>query len=299
MNGKINNFEQVCSIKRLQYVTGRAKGLEILLVNNGVLSFELLVDKCLDVGALYHKGVNVGFLTAGGLNSAEKEFDANFNGGFLYTCGLDTVGGRTLPIHGRIHNIPAEVIKAEVDENGVEIVGVVKQSSLFGEKLTLKRTVKTGVNSNELEIIDEIVNDGYVNAEYCIMYHTNIGYPMLDDGVTVTAPIISTTPRTEYAKNIVNSCFIMEEPKPTNEEAVYFHTVEKGDILIKNEKLNKSVNIIYDENVLPYFIEWKSMVSGAYALGIEPSTTTLDGEFSKTLIAPGEKVKTGIKVKFN
>ena len=137
MNGKINNIEQVCSVKRLKYVSGRAKDLEILLVNNGKLAFELLVDKCLDIGTLYHEGTNISFLTAGGLNSAESEFDANFNGGFLYTCGLDTIGGRAMPIHGRIHNIPAEVIKTEVSENGVEIVGVIKQSSLFGEKLLI------------------------------------------------------------------------------------------------------------------------------------------------------------------
>ena len=299
MNEKINNIEQICSIKRLKYISGRAKDIEILLVNNGVITFELLVDKCLDIGALYHKGTNISFLTAGGLNSAEKEFDANFNGGFLYTCGLDTIGGRAMPIHGRIHNIPAEVIKAEVTENGVEIVGIIKQSSLFKEKLTLKRTIKTGVNSSELEVLDEIINDGYLNAEYCIMYHTNFGYPMLDSGVTVTAPITSTVPRTDYAKKVVDGCFVMDEPKADNEETVYFHTVKKGDITVKNEKLNKSVTITYNEEILPYFIEWKSMVSGAYALGIEPATTTLDGDFAKNTIKPKESVKTGIKVKFN
>ncbi len=299
MTGKINNIEQVCSIKRLKYLSGRAKDLEILLVNNGKISFELLVDKCLDIGALYHEGTNISFLTAGGLNSAEKEFDANFNGGFLYTCGLDTIGGRALPIHGRIHNIPAEITKCEVTENGVEIVGVIKQSSLFGEKLTLKRTVKTGVKSNVLEVSDEIINDGYLDSEYCIMYHTNFGYPMLDSGVTITAPITSTVGRTEFAKSSVNSCLVMDEPKADNQEAVFFHTVEKGDITVENKKINKKVNITYNEAVLPYFIEWKSMVSGAYALGIEPATTTLDDGFKKKTIKPSEIQKTGITIKFN
>ena len=299
MNEKINNIEQICSVKRLKYLSGRAKDIEIILVNNGKISFELLVDKCLDIGALYHEGTNISFLTAGGLNSAEKEFDANFNGGFLYTCGLDTIGGRAMPIHGRTHNIPAEVTKCEVTDNGVEIVGVIKQSSLFGEKLTLRRTIKTGVNSNELEVSDEIINDGYLDSEYCIMYHTNFGYPMLDSEVTVTAPITSTEGRTDFAKSTVNNCLVMDEPKADNEEAVFFHTVKKGDITVKNDKLNKIVNISYNEEVLPYFIEWKSMVSGAYALGIEPATTTLDGGFTKKVIKPKEVVKTGIKVKFN
>ena len=296
MNGKINNLEQLCSVKRLKYLSGRAKDLEVILVNNGKLAFELLVDKCLDIGALYHEGTNISFISANGLNPHEYEFDTKFNGGFLYTCGLDTVGGRALPIHGRIHNIPAEVIKAEATENGVEVVAIIKQTSLFGEKLSIKRTVKTAVNSGELTVQDEITNDGYLDASYALLYHTNIGYPMLDAGVTISAPITSTTPRTDYAKDRVNGCLTMDEPLPDNEETVYFHTVSKGDITVKNDKLNKSVNISYDEKILPYFIEWKSMVSGAYALGIEPSNTTLDGDFKKQPIKAGETVSTGIKV---
>ena len=35
----------------------------------------------------------------------------------------------------------------------------------------------------------------------------------------------------------------------------------------------------YDHNMFKHFIEWKSLASGDYALGIEPSTTTLDDEF--------------------
>ena len=56
----------------------------------------------------------------------------------------------------------------------------------------------------------------------------------------------------------------------------------------RNKKLGKVVEFIYDEKMLPHFIEWKSMVAGDYALGIEPSTTTLDADFVKTPIKEGE-----------
>ncbi len=299
MNGKINNIEQICSVKRLQYSSGRAKGIEILLVNNGRLCFELIVDKCLDIGSLYHKGVNIGFLTAGGINAGEHDFQHAFNGGFLYTCGLDSLSNKSLPFHGRIHNTPAEIEKIEVNENGIEIVGTVKQVTLFGEKLTLKRTIKTAVNSDELEVSDEITNTDYVDTQYCILYHTNIGYPMLDEGVTVSAPITSTTPINEFSASKQKSCFVMDEPSPGLKENVYFHTVEKGDVTVKNEKLGKEVNITYNEKVLPYLIQWKSMMSGAYALGIEPCTTMLGDYFEKTTIKAGETVKAGIKVRFS
>ena len=101
MNEKINNVEQICSVKRMRYVTGRAKDLEVMIVNNGKLCFELIVDKCLDIHSFYHKGTSVAFISANGLNVSETEFSSVFNGGLLYTCGLDTIGGRVEPIHGR------------------------------------------------------------------------------------------------------------------------------------------------------------------------------------------------------
>ncbi len=296
MNGKINNVRQLCSALRVQYLSGREKGIEAFIVNNGRLSFELLVDRALDVNSFYHKGVNIAFSSAGGLNGFDRDFDYAFNGGMLYTCGLDTIGGRSLPVHGRIHNVPAEVIKAVATEEGVEIVGLIKQASLFGEKLQLKRTVRTVVNSDTLEIIDEITNLAHTDGEYCLLYHTNLGYPMLDEGVTLSAPIVSTAPRTEYAAKRVKSCLIMDEPKPDNEETVFYHTVKKGEVTITNKALKKSVLIEYDEKKLPHLIEWKSMVSGAYALGIEPATSTLDDGFIKRPIKAGETIKTGIKI---
>jgi hypothetical protein len=38
-------------------------------------------------------------------------------------------------------------------------------------------------------------------------------------------------------------------------------------------------------------------MSGAYALGIEPATATLDDEFELKNISPNESVEMGIKIK--
>lgn len=295
MNGKINNIEQICSVKRLQYTTGRAKGIEVMIVNNGRLCFELLVDKCLDVHSCYHRGTSVAFVSSGGLNSAESDFGSAFNGGLLYTCGLDTIGGRVEPVHGRIHNIRAEVNKVEVSEEGVEIVGTVKACDLFGAKLQLVRTVKTAVNSDTIEIIDEIKNIGYFDAEYNLLYHTNFGYPFIDEGVKFFAPITATVPRTEHAKEKMNAFSVMSDADDYF-ETVYYHTLTKGEATVTNEKLKKVAKVEYDKEVFPYFVEWRSMVGGAYALGLEPTTSTLDEEYKTQILKPNESIKAGLKI---
>ena len=288
MKGKVNNKEQLISVRKLMYCEGKANGEHVIEVDNGCLSFSLLLDRGFDIHYLRHNGVNLSFITKNGLSNINDDFNHVFNGGFLYTCGLDTVGGRALPIHGRIHNVPAELKVLECDGLKFKAVAEVYQNGLFLDDLLMRRTIETEYNSGKISIKTEIINVGVKDTDYCVLFHMNLGYPMLDSGVLIEAPIVSTEPRTEYAKTKINDCLIMEEPDPNIDETVFFHKVEKGNVKVINKKLGKVVEFNYDEKMLPHFIEWKSMVAGDYALGIEPSTTTLDSDFVKTPIKEGE-----------
>lgn len=286
MNGKVSNSEQLCSVKRVQYTDGRENGERVLLAENGCLSFTVLENRALDIYDFRYKGENIAFLSKNGLCGFQGEYEGVFPGGMLYTCGLDTVGGRSAPVHGKIHNLPAKMEKIVCDEKHVEIVGSVRQSSLFGENLVMRRTISTEYGSGTLKIVSEIVNEGYQDSEYCLLFHMNFGYPFLDEGAEITAPILRTQPRTPWAEQ--NRTERLHISAPTErEEQVYYHTVERGVIQISNPRKLLRATIEYDANALPYFIEWKSMISGDYALGIEPSTTTLDGDFKKKVIAFG------------
>ena len=108
MNGKINNVEQLCSVRKLEFIDGKEKGRQILLVNNGVLSFIVLLDKCMDIYEFRHKGMNLTYISKGGLVGNEGDFIDTFPGGLIYTCGLEVVGNRT-PMHGSIHNKMASI----------------------------------------------------------------------------------------------------------------------------------------------------------------------------------------------
>ena len=46
----------------------------------------------------------------------------------------------------------------------------------------------------------------------------------------------------------------------------------------------------YSGETLPYFVEWKSMASGDYALGLEPSTTRLGDDFEFCTLKAQKKV---------
>ena len=46
---------------------------------------------------------------------------------------------------------------------------------------------------------------------------------------------------------------------------------------------------------MPCFIEWKSMASGDYILGLEPATTELDNRFAYRTIEAGEEIVFSLK----
>ena len=297
MDGRISNFQQVASIRRYTLTEGREKGLDVLDCDNGKIRFLLNVSKACDIMQLYHEGQNMSFVSKNGFTKREISFLKRFEGGMLYTCGLDSVGGRDgFELHGTLHNIPAEIIRAECNENGITVEAIIRDTALFGKNLVLKRKIFTAIGGDSVTLEDTLVNEGYKTEEYCLLYHINVGYPMLDDGVKVIADVESYTPRTAWAKQNEDTMYKMSDSVPTQEESCYFLKLIKPEISLVNEKIGKKFTVSYSGDTLTHFVEWKSMASGDYALGLEPCTTELDERFAYKTIEVGEEIKFFVKI---
>ena len=297
MDGRISNFQQVASIRRYTLTEGREKGLDVLDCDNGKIRFLLNVSKACDIMQLYHEGQNMSFVSKNGFTKREISFLKRFEGGMLYTCGLDSVGGREgFELHGTLHNIPAEIIRAECNENGITVEAIIRDTALFGKNLVLKRKIFTAIGGDSVTLEDTLVNEGYKTEEYCLLYHINVGYPMLDDGVKVIADVESYTPRTAWAKQNEATMYEMNASTPNQEETCYFLNLKKPEITLVNEKIGKEFTVSYSGDTLPCFVEWKSMASGDYALGLEPCTTELDNRFAYKTIEVGEEIKFFVKI---
>ena len=292
MDGRISNFQQVASIRRYTLTEGREKGLDVLDCDNGKIRFLLNVSKACDIMQLYHEGQNMSFVSKNGFTKRESPFLRRFEGGMLYTCGLDSVGGREgFELHGTLHNTPARVIRAEVNEREIVVEAVIQNTALFGKNLVLKRKVSTAIGGEEVRIEDTLCNAGYADEKYCLLYHVNVGYPMLDDGAEIQAEVESCCPRTDWAKaNEATRCAI-SAPVAGQEEMCYFLKLKTGKASLVNAKIGKAFSVEYSLDTLPCFVEWKSMASGDYALGLEPCTTELDDKFTYKTIKAGEEVR--------
>lgn len=291
LDGRISNFDQVASLRRYTLTDGRGRGLDVIDCDNGKLRFLLNVTKGLDVMQLYHKGENLSFLSKNAFSARETDFISRFEGGMLYTCGLDSVGGREgYPLHGTYHNMAAEVTKAVCDEDGIVVEAVIRSTALFGRNLVMYRRVSAAVGGDTLNIEDRLVNHGFGDEDYCLLYHINLGYPMLDDGAVVEANVTENYPRTPWSETHKATFLEMESPLPLKEETCYFLKLAEPKVSLANKKNGKRFTLTYSADTLPAFIEWKSMACADYALGLEPATTYLDDKFAYKTLAPEEEV---------
>jgi len=317
----VGNMQQIAFVRPLTYDEGQAKGLGAYHIKNGDLSLTLLRDKCLDISELSYKNVNLSFLSKPGLQhkgqNASEIGVRSIMGGFLFTAGLENIcspaviDGKSYPMHGHIRSTPAEHLsnKAywEGDEYVLEVSGEMREGELFGENLLLKRKVTTRFPGKSCTIEDVIENQAFRDEAFLILYHINFGYPFLNEHCEILIPSQSVTPRDEISKKHVDTWAQMEAPIPNEQEYVYIHTNAKKDentsiVGIYNKEMKMGVSIEYDPSVLPYFMQWKTLSAGDYAIGLEPSNASVFGRAyhhehdSFTKIGPLEKVTSTLKI---
>ena len=128
-----------------------------------------------------------------------------------------------------------------------------------------------------------------------MLYHINFGYPFLDESLKIKMDAQKRVGRTEYAREGINEQFDITAPVDCGDEQCFYNYIENGKVELKNSDLNISATIVYDTKVLPVCVEWKSMVSGDYALGIEPATSIFEG-YTTTPINAGEIKRFIIKI---
>ena len=298
----LGNPSQISYIHELTYTEGRMRGARLWEVRAGnCLTFGLLPDKCLDIGQLSYKGVNIGWQGKGGFYSAPYahpalgEFNRYFGGGMLWTCGLKNTGddhisadGYFAHAHGRIGITPCEQVWKECRFEGDDYVlragAVVRESSLGAHNLTLTRRVTTTLNKAEIDVSDTLENHEPAAEDYLILYHYNFGYPFIDENLRMdfgkqALPII---PRTDEAEKGLGEWDRFGKPTDGYEEQCFFHDPAPDadgmcKIRLENPALGLGVQLSYDKSTLPILTQWKSLRSGEYVLGVEPGNSYLRG----------------------
>ena len=317
---------QLFEVRESRLAGGRADGTRIVdIFNGGNLSLTVVPDTCMDILNVRYKGRCLNYISPAGqahpsyYNPFGEGWSEVFPAGFLFTCGLSHTGIKDedwegSKEHGAIGNRPAEhlnILEYETENGpGVLLEGTMREAMLAGRNLSLHRKIRVEYGKDEIEIEDTVKNEGFRTVPHMILYHCNMGWPLLSPTTTVNIPNRGIRPRTEFAEKMKDEFRKIPEPFDDLEEMCYYYdTLEDPDGMVTVEMKNPAegvgLKLCYGKDTLPQFVQWKNFVKGEYVMGIEPGNATIDGkEDAKArgalpFIAPQEEIKYRLRFSFN
>lgn len=321
---RIGNQAQLGGTRHYVLADGWSRNLRGIDINSGSgLQYTILPDRGMDISLASYKGINLVYLTSSGETHPAYFEPENFGwlrtftAGLLTTCGLTylgapvTDGNEQLGLHGRYSTLPAKQV-ADLsewigDEYHIKIRGIVEEASMFGHKLRLERQIETIQGQNSLRITDTVTNFGSSPSPYTILYHINLGYPLLSEDAELLIDPGHTDPKTDHANSGINEFRRFLPPTEDFQEQVYTHTMQAGadgktSVTLQNKKLGMALTIKFNIKQLPYLVQWKMMGQGEYVLGLEPSNVPLKNrkelrdENILPILKPGETTSNTIEV---
>lgn len=323
---KFSNHAQVGGIETSVIDSGAGRGTRIAWINTGTgLRYKVVIDRAMDIADAFYNQHSLAWLSHTGITCPQPFSDKGidwlrtFGGGLVTTCGLTHVGGPETDafgergLHGLISNLPAEIesiIQPDPFRGRMEmsITGVIKETQIFGPSLELRRTISGTLGQAVVRIHDEVINRGNQPAPHMILYHCNLGWPLVDEGSAIvwkgewTARDGSKANRIFRNDNDFRKC-----PPPLDIHLGTGEDVALIDIAadpegncscgIHNPQLGIALAIRFKKKQLPWLTNWQHWGSGEYVTGLEPGSNRPMGQAKAReqgeliMIAPGETKK--------
>ena len=230
----------------------------------------------------------------------------------LTTCGLEQVGaacvdqGQALGLHGRVGNLPAEDMRVdrrwEGDDYVVMVAGRVVQCCALSEWYILAREIQVRAGQSIIRIHDVVENPGYATLPLQLLYHMNIGFPIIDEGSRVLFPSCRVQPRDQASAAGLAEWNRLSGPVKGFEAQVFQHDMRADaaglvTAAVINDRLagGRAVYVRYRPDELPVFSQWKMLGEGSYLMGMEPGICGVEGRETARatgalrFIEPGER----------
>ncbi len=312
---------QLYRVEEHRLVGGKGDNMRLFQVNNGSgIEFTVSADRAADISRLSFQGINMSYFSPCGYvapayyNEKQLKFLHSFTCGFLTTCGLASIGapseydGEAYGLHGTISHIPAERVSWDIsDEGEIKVQARIMDACIFNQKIRLDRTYTCAYGSNEMHIDDTYTNMGSAPSPFLLLYHINLGYPLLSETSMVDISSSEVKPRNEEAKAGMDKWREMSAPIPNFAEQCFYHSFDSKEAVAKiyNPTIEKGLSIHFDPSVLPLMCEWKMMGEKDYVLGLEPGNNYLEGraqlekENRMTYINPGQTIQNRMTVRFH
>ena len=329
LSERVGRMDQAAGVRAFAFEDGPARGMRGLDVWTGSgLTFTVLPDRGMDIGAAHFAGRSLAWESSTGPVSPERYepqglgWLRSFYGGLLTTCGLRHVGapeedaGEVWGLHGRVSHLSAQDVSVqrgwEGDAYRIRLRGRLVEAEVFKPTLELDRTIETHLGSREVRIADRVTNTGFAKSTAMLLYHVNLGWPLLAEGSRLLVSADSVEPRNARAAAGTQEYAEMRPPTAGFEEQVYLmdpRADARGQCCaaLVNRDLDGglAVSLSWPKATMPCLTQWKMMGRGTYVLGIEPCNAPLwprerlrrEGRMPE--LEPGEAFETGLSVRIH
>ena len=281
-----------------RFVGGVADQVEVIEVDTGAIRVAILPTRGMSIWRMESGGVRFGWQSpvCGPVHPHQVPlFDPNGIGwleGFdelFVRCGLesngapehDDSGQLVYPLHGRVGNIPADALSIEYDEASgrLEVIGEVVESRLFIKRLRLRSRIRFTAGSEEVAILDDVTNELSQPTTMQLLYHINVGAPILGDGAKLEAPVEVLAPKDALSAGEIETWNEFGPPQEGYAERVYFARLRSDEsnattALLRSSDGAKGLGVSFRTNGLPRFVLWKNTAAenDGYVTGLEPAT---------------------------
>ena len=321
---RVGRLDQLADVQLVEASDGAERGVRLLRFRTGAgFEFDVLVDRGFDIGRAWLGGRPLSWWSPVGLispwlhDSAGIEWFRGFPGGLVSTCGLDhtLLGGtddstvfnyphrrtETYGLHGRYTGLPARLAGYGASWHQDECVlwaeGEVIQAALFGEQLVLHRRIEADLGGTALRITDTVTNTGATACPHMLLYHCNVGFPVVDADAELVYPAGPGVCVSEASDPAYRELL---GPRADFVEECYEHDMAAGpDGLVSAAVVNRNIGLgvyqRYQRAALPRHITWRQLGTGTYVVAMEPSTNRDAGRFDARSrgelqhLSPGEQ----------
>jgi hypothetical protein len=298
---------QIAGVELFEYADGPERGVRTIEFRTGSgLEFTVLIDRSLDIGRFDYRGVPFAWQSPTGFRSPAfldpmgdggTGFMRGFSG-LLCTCGFDHVrqpdkGSAAhfdlplrkeiaYPMHGRGAFQPARLdgygARWDGDECTLWCEGTVVQAQAMGESLALVRRIEVAVGSSDVRIVDRIENRGFSKTPHMLLYHINVGWPLLDEGARFAAPIKRTLAANMPRESQQSGYRTQTAPSARFVQQVFDHEAvadKDGRVptALFNERLGLGFAVEYGADNFICLQQWQCLADGIYGFAVEPAST--------------------------
>lgn len=323
----VGDIQQVMGVKALEMTDGTERGNRLIDVRNGSgIRFSVSPDRGMDISYAEYRGIPLAWRSSAGdvspayFSPLGNDWLRCYPGGLFVTGGLTQFGspntdeGVELGLHGRASNLSATRVAVNEywtdDKYVMEVSGVVRETTVYGENLRLQRMIRTIGGFNEIDIFDTVTNDGHTRTPHMMLYHFNMGFPLISpDSVISISNTVESTVILDGRNQGWSGWERFGKPDLGYADEIFHHAMNDRDeygyceivhsSLLNQDKLTARVSFRIKE--LPNLYNWKILNRGMYILGVEPANCRGIGgraEARKTglpMLEPQESVSYHVK----